>query len=392
MVADENLKSVTLNGVSIDGTTVTLDGNKDAVYTIVATDKSGNSTTVTVTMKPISSLAESIDGVNGENVNSSNKKAIEAVKESVSEVDTSNATDSEKEALNGIDERCNELLDIIDKAQEAIETENIKNAEEISPDNVTKDDREALDNAKADFEKAIEDYGSNYTDDETANIELDLERIDESLKVLDDVKAVEDLIAELPESVEPDDLDTVQSILDASDAYNALTDYEKSLVSKEAKEKLYTLTAGISAYMVYEGNGGLWTIGQSGALTFTANGAYSKFTGIKVDGVLVDAKYYTAKSGSTIISLNADYLNTLSAGTHTLTVLYTDGEAEAEFEVVKQAEAETEKPNNKNKNTSKQSPETGNDINSAMWLMLFLSCGGAIIVTSAYGKRKKQSR
>ena len=389
MVADENLESVTLNGVSVDGTIVTLDGNKDAVYTIVATDKSGNITIFTVTMKPISSLAESIDGVNGENVNSSNKDTIEAVKESVSEVDTSNATDSEKEALSGIDERCNELLDIIDKAQEAIETENIKNAEEISPDNVTKDDREALDNAKADFEKAIEDYGSNYTDDETANIELDLERIDESLKVLDDVKAVEDLIAELPESVEPDDLDTVQSILNASDAYNALTDYEKSLVSKEAKEKLYTLTAGISAYMVYEGNGGLWTIGQSGALTFTANGAYSKFTGIKIDGVLVDAKYYTAKSGNTIISLNADYLNTLSAGTHTLTVLYTDGEAEAEFEVVKQAEAETEKPNNKN--TSKQSPETGNDFNSAMWLMLLLSCGGAIIVTSAYGKRKKHS-
>lgn len=392
VVADENLESVTLNGVSVDGTIVTLDGNKDAVYTIVATDKSGNITTFTVTMKPISSLAESIDGVNGENVNSSNKDTIEAVKESVGEVDTSNATDSEKEALSGIDERCNELLDIIDKAQEAIETENIKNAEEISPDNVSKDDREALDNAKADFEKAIEDYGSNYTDDETANIELDLERIDESLKVLDDVKAVEDLIAELPESVEPDDLDTVQSILDASDAYNALTDYEKSLVSKDAKEKLYTLTAGISAYMVYEGDGGLWTIGQSGALTFTANGAYSKFTGIKVDGVLVDAKYYTAKSGSTIISLNADYLNTLSAGTHTLTVLYTDGEAEAEFEVVKQAEAETEKPNNKNKNTSKQSPETGNDFNSALWLMLLLSCGGAIIVTGAYGKKKKQSR
>lgn len=392
VVADENLESVTLNGVSVDGTTVTLDGNKDAVYTIVATDKSGNITIFTVTMKPISSLAESIDGVNGENVNSSNKDTIEAVKESVSEVDTSNATDSEKEALSGIDERCNELLDIIDKAQEAIETENIKDAEEINPDNVAEDDREALEKAKTDLEKALEDNGSNYTDDEKANIELDLERIDESLKVLDDVKAVEDLIAELPESVEPDDLDTVQSILNASDAYNALTDYEKSLVSKDAKEKLYTLTAGISAYMVYEGNGGLWTIGQSGALTFTANGAYSKFTGIKVDGVLVDAKYYTAKSGSTIISLNADYLNTLSAGTHTLTVLYTDGEAEAEFEVVKQAEAETEKPNNKNKNTSKQSPETGNDINSAMWLMLLLSCGGAIIVTSAYGKRKKQSR
>ena len=43
-------------------------------------------------------------------------------------------------------------------------------------------------------------------------------------------------------------------------------------------------------------------------------------------------------------------------------------------------------------NKNMKSPETGNDINSAMWLMLLLSCGGAIIVTGAYGKRKKQSR
>ena len=384
VVTDDNLKSVTLNSVSVDGTTVTLDGNTDEVYTIVATDKSGNSTTVTVTMNPISSLAQSIDDVNGENVNSSDKEKIDSVKENVGEVDTSNATDSEKEALNDINDRCDELLDIIDRAQKATETENIKNAEEINPDNVTEDDREALEKAKADLEKALDDNGSNYTDDEMANIELDLERIDESLKVLDDVKAVEDLIAELPESVKPDDLETVQSILDASDAYNALTDYEKSLVSKDAKEKLYTLTAGISAYMVYEGNGGIWTIGQDGALTFTANGAYSKFTGIKVDGVLVDAKYYTAKSGSTIISLNADYLNTLSVGTHTLTVLYTDGEAEAEFEV-------KEAPTKPNSNTSKKSPETGNDSETALLLAFLLSCGGVIVVTGAYSKRKKHS-
>ena len=402
VVADENLESVTLNGVSIEGTTVTLDGDKDEVYTIVATDKSGNITTVTVTMKPISSLEESIDGVNGENVNSSNKEAIEAVKESVSEVDTSNATDSEKEALNDIDERCNELLDIIDKAQKAKETENIKNAEEISPDNVTEDDREALDKAKADFEKALEDYGSNYTDDETTNIELDLERIDESLKVLDNVKAVEDLITAIPDTFKPDDLDTVQKIQNAKKSYDALTDYEKSLISKDIKAKLDTLIKGINAYIFYEGSGGIWTIGQSGALTFTANGAYSKFTGIKVDGVIVGAEKYTAKSGSTIISLKADYLDTLSVGTHTLTVLYTDGEANTEFEVKKAPEEttiteettnteeteETAKPNN---NTSKKSPQTGNDINSTLWLALLLSCGGAIIVTGAYSKRKKHS-
>ncbi|MGN0533921.1 MAG: InlB B-repeat-containing protein [Eubacterium sp.] len=393
VVTDDNLKSVTLNGVSVDGTTVTLDGNTDEVYTIVATDKSDNSKTVTVTMKSISSLAESIDDVNGENVKSSDKEAIEAVKESVGEVDTSNATDSEKEALNDINSGCDQLLDIIDKAQNATETDNIKNAESISPDNVTKDNREALERAKTDLEKVLEDYGTNYTDDETAKIQSNLQRVDESLKVLDDVKAVEDLITALPDSVEPDDLDTVQSILDAQDAYNTLTDYEKSLVNEDAQEKLYALTSGITNYTVYEGNGGIWTIGQDGALTFTANGAYSKFTGIKVDGEDVDESNYTAKSGSTIITLNADYLDTLSVGTHTLTVLYTDGEAEAEFEVKEEPEEtedtkETTKPN---KNESKKSPQTGNDGETALWLAFLLSCGGSFIVTQANGKRKKHS-
>ena len=407
VVTDDNLKSVTLNDVSIDGTTVALDGNTDEVYTVVATDKADNSTIVTVTMKSISSLAQSIEDVNGENVKSSNKEAIDAVKESVGEVDISNATDSEKEALNDINGRCDELLDIIDKAQKATQTENIKNVEGINPDNVTEDDREALDKAKADLEKALEEYGTNYTDDELAKTQSDLERVNESLKVLDDVKAVEDLIAELPDSVEPDDLDTVQSILDANDAYNALTDYEKSLVSEDVKEKLYTLTAGISAYMVYEGSGGIWTIGQDGTLTFTANGAYSKFTGIKVDGKDVDESNYTAESGSTIITLNADYLDTLSVGTHTLTVLYTDGEAEAEFEV-KEAPEEATNPSQEDdgkkddtpksddttapkSDDSMTSPKTNDDSYTALTGAIIFFIGGAVIFILLYSKRKKHN-
>ena len=45
------------------------------------------------------------------------------------------------------------------------------------------------------------------------------------------------------------------------------------------------------------------------------------FTGVKVDGNLIDKSNYTAKKGSTIITLKASYLNTLSAGTHTVEIL-----------------------------------------------------------------------
>jgi hypothetical protein len=46
---------------------------------------------------------------------------------------------------------------------------------------------------------------------------------------------------------------------------------------------------------------------------------------VKVDGVQLATSDYEAISGSTTIELNADYLNTLSAGDHTLTVGFEGG-------------------------------------------------------------------
>lgn len=53
-VTDKNIESVTLNGKAV-GTSFTLDASKEASCTIVATDKAGNSTTVTVKMEPTGS-------------------------------------------------------------------------------------------------------------------------------------------------------------------------------------------------------------------------------------------------------------------------------------------------------------------------------------------------
>ena len=43
---------------------------------------------------------------------------------------------------------------------------------------------------------------------------------------------------------------------------------------------------------------------------------------IYIDGALVDSKYFTAAEGSVILTIMPEYLNTLSAGEHTLTVLF----------------------------------------------------------------------
>ena len=154
--------------------------------------------------------------------------------------------------------------------------------------------------------------------------------------------------------------------------------------------------AGASDYKIIEGANGAWTQNGDGTLTFRANGDFSKFTGVKVDGTLIDAKNYTAVSGSTVITLKADYLKTLSGGTHKITVVYTDGECSANFEVKKAASEQTKPTEGDKADTTTPtggkdttSPQTGDNSNLALWFaVLFISCGGVIGVT-VYSRRRK---
>jgi hypothetical protein len=69
------------------------------------------------------------------------------------------------------------------------------------------------------------------------------------------------------------------------------------------------------------------------SLTITANGDIHKFTGLTLNGELVDESNYDVTEGSTIVTLHQDFLDTLIPGTYTLSFVYTDGIAEAEFVV-----------------------------------------------------------
>lgn len=157
--------------------------------------------------------------------------------------------------------------------------------------------------------------------------------------------------------------------------------------------------ADASNYKIVEGANGTWTQNSDGTLTFRANGDFSKFTGVKVDGTLIDAKNYTAVSGSTVITLKADYLKTLSVGTHKLTVVYTDGGCSANFEVKKVATEQTKPTEGDKTDTTTPtggkdttSPQTGDNSNLALWFaILFISCGGVIGVT-VYSRRRKLNK
>ena len=165
-----------------------------------------------------------------------------------------------------------------------------------------------------------------------------------------------------------------------------------------------------TSYAITEGKGSSYALQSGSSLTVRGNGDFSKFTGIKVDGVQIGADNYEAKSGSTIVTLKSSYLDTLAAGTHSLEILWTDGSASAAFTI---QQSESQKPDNDvkvsnaNQNPANQnpqsvpqnnteqtdsmkneSPKTGEDDNLlvlAAWLFLL---GSGFAGVTYYRKRK----
>lgn len=144
-------------------------------------------------------------------------------------------------------------------------------------------------------------------------------------------------------------------------------------------------------YKITEGANGTWTQNSGGTLRFAANGDLSKFTGVQVDGKLLTADQYTAASGSTVVTLKASYLTTLSAGKHTLTVVYTDGDCSTEFEIQSAGNTDpgnNDKPgDNTDPGSNTDSPETGDNSSIVLWLSL-LFVGGVPVVL----RKKREHR
>lgn len=312
-------------------------------------------------------------------VTSEDKAELE---EMLSEINTiladETTTDNGKKALEEVKEQVEKLIKEITDAAEATDTENTVKVENVTPENVTPENKTDLENAKADLEKALEDNGGNYTEDEKKSIEDELGRIDEALEVIGNVEAVEEGISKLPavDTVKPDDEEAIKAITDAQTAYDALSDYEKSLVDEATKANLDKLVAALVAYDIVEGDGSSWTEDSNHNITFVVNGLFSKFVGIKVDGKDVDKANYEVKAGSTIITLKASYLDTLAVGEHTITVVYTDGSTDGTFNVHAKA----------------NSPATGDDFNIALYGSLMVVSVTALVVLLLASKKRKQAK
>ena len=184
-----------------------------------------------------------------------------------------------------------------------------------------------------------------------------------------------------------------------------VNDVEKVLDGNTLKLKNITSNMKIKVvvekieYKVIEGAEQTYTIKEDTEARFRIDADYSLFNNkVYVDNVLVDSSNYTSKSGSTIIVLNKDYVDTLAVGEHTLKVAFADGgEAETTFTIAKKAEN-----NNNNENNTPSKPEdkeemkdNGSNPKTGDNIMLYVAIASmsiiGLVATTIVAKKKKMN-
>lgn len=156
-----------------------------------------------------------------------------------------------------------------------------------------------------------------------------------------------------------------------------------------------------------------YVLGGSDGATIACSGEFKDFVDVYVDDVLVDKENYTVAEGSTILTFASKYLNTLSVGTHKVTLNYTYGSIDTQLEILAygsgsgSGEAGVTDPGSGAEGSTgadatatrtaavsgaritKKSPQTGDEDRALPWLLL---CFAAVCGGTAVSVRKKKTR
>ena len=150
-----------------------------------------------------------------------------------------------------------------------------------------------------------------------------------------------------------------------------------------------------------------WTAGSDDGLTCKVDGDLSKLAQVLVDGAALSASDYTVNADGTV-TLSAELLKTLSVGSHTLKLVFTDGQAEAAFTVAAAPEepgngdepgndepAEND-PSGGDDNTNDPAGEntspTGDESRLGLWANLSLLALAGVFTALAGSKKRRASR
>lgn len=114
-------------------------------------------------------------------------------------------------------------------------------------------------------------------------------------------------------------------------------------------------------YRIIDGANSSWTQNTDGTVVIRGNGEFNRFHAVKVDGKVIDPANYDAKKGSTIITLKAEYLKTLSTGSHTFAIVWNNGIAGTNFTVAANTSGNNSGNNSNNNDSNHGSDNSGNN-------------------------------
>lgn len=173
--------------------------------------------------------------------------------------------------------------------------------------------------------------------------------------------------------------------------------------------KADTVTAKLPP-KITAGDGAVVTQGEKKELSFTSDASFADFFRVELDGIALEEKNYTKREGSTIITLNSDFVAALSVGEHTLAIVSKSGTATAKFTVkAKPTETAAPQPTVEPQPTAQPRqtaqpkptvqptvqpvspiPSTGDTANPALWFALLIVSGSALAAISVL--RRKANR
>ncbi len=159
---------------------------------------------------------------------------------------------------------------------------------------------------------------------------------------------------------------------------------ERQSVCSRCGEVRTEAIPALIGYTVISGADGSWTPGSGESFELTVKRSeadetcFSHFTSVTIDGTeLTQGTDYTARAGSTVITIPAETLEKLTVGAHTVTVNFDDGSVTATLNVKAAASG------------GGTSPLTADSSHAILWIGLMAASLAAAGGVTAYSRKKK---
>ncbi len=152
------------------------------------------------------------------------------------------------------------------------------------------------------------------------------------------------------------------------------------------------LTDKTATPTIIQGNEAVFDKNSDGQLVFVSNSDFSTFVRVEIDGTTLEQKNYTVASGSTVVTISGEYLNTLTDGQHTVAIVSKGGTATAKFTV--KSEQKTSEGTDTNKDTKPDSPKTPtqtttNTLKNTIIFIIVVLCTGGLAAFIIIKRRRK---